>query len=198
MEYKVIYNAERKILKEIVKIHYESLAYRSFITNFGEDFLFLIYLCMLEKKLGFLVCSSEGDNMTGFILACVDSSKLFSLIFRKFFLFLFIIIKGVIKSPGLIVKVLQTLSYENRAAPDIKPELVVIAVKENYRSKGIGRDLMTIMEDEFKKTGISAYKVTVHKEMLRANNFYLNNGMRLLKTFYLYGVPWNAYVKNVV
>jgi len=198
MEYRITYGLEREALKKIVKIHHESLAHRSFITNFGEDFLFLLYSCIMEKRSGFLVCAYEGDNITGFILACVDASRLFSLIFERFFSFLFIIIKGVIKSPRLMVKVLQTLLYKNEAALAPKPELLVIAVKENYRSKGIGRDLVAAMENEFKKIGTSAYKVTVHKEMTGANNFYLNNGMRLLKTFYLYGIPWNVYVKNVV
>ncbi|MEW6097393.1 MAG: GNAT family N-acetyltransferase [bacterium] len=198
MKYEIINKIEKDYLKQIVKIHYDSLSYRSFITNFGESFLFQLYISILKKKLGFLVCASEDNQVIGFILACIDSSKIFPLVFKKFYIFLPLIIGGILKKPNLILNLLQTFLYKNKAITNIKAELLVIAVKENYRSKGLGGSLLKLFEDRFRELGIERYKVTVHKDMLASNNFYLNHSMKLLKTFNLYGVTWNVYVKDLV
>ena len=79
----------------------------------------------------------------------------------------------------------------------IKAELLVIAVEAKSRSKSIGSVLVEKLNNEFKKQGVLEYKVTAHKEMNKSNNFYLKNGMRLLKTFNLYNIPWNIYLKNI-
>jgi len=80
----------------------------------------------------------------------------------------------------------------------VKPELLVIAVRQEFRSKQIGTNLVEELEKQFKKNGVSRYKVTVHNAMTDSNRFYLDNGMKILKTFYLYDTQWNLFAKDIL
>lgn len=197
MEYKIIYHDESDFLKQAARLHYESLSYRSFITSFGENFLYQLYKGILQIHIGFFVCAIQDNQLKGFILGCFDSSKLILVVVKRLYIFFPLIISRIIKNPALMIKLYETLRYTNKSDERIKSELLIIAVKENYRSRGIGTFLIKLLNDEFKKYEIVKYKVTVHKDMHRSNDFYIKTGMKFLKTFYLYNLQWNVYVKNI-
>ena len=197
MEYKIIYHDESDFLKQAAQLHYESLSYRSFITSFGENFLYQLYKGILQTHIGFFACAIQDNQLKGFILGCFNSSKLILVVVKRLYIFFPLIISRIIKNPALMIKLYETLRYTNRSDERIRSELLVIAVKENYRSRGIGTFLLKLLEDEFKKYEIVIYKVTVHKDMHRSNDFYVKTGMKFLKTFYLSNLHWNVYVKNI-
>jgi len=178
---------------EIAKIHYDTLSYRSFITCFGRQFLYELYNGILVDRLGFFILARIENNVNGFILGCTDSTKLMSIIFKRPFSYLRLILPKVIKKPALIIKLVETLLYSWKEGVAIKPELLVIAVDSKSRACGVGSKMLCKLNDEFKKRGIFEYKVTVHKVMDKSNNFYIKNGMELIKTFHFYGVDWNIY-----
>lgn len=197
MEYKIIYHDENDFLKQAAQLHYESLSYRSFITSFGENFLYQLYKGILQTHIGFFVCAIQDNQLKGFILGCFDSSKLILVVGKRLYIFFPLIISRIVKNPALMIKLYETLRYTNRSDERIKSELLIIAVKENYRSRGIGTFLLKLLDDEFKKYEIVKYKVIVHKDMHRSNEFYVKNGMKFLKTFHLFNLQWNVYVKNI-
>ncbi len=195
--YEVIHENNEDFLKQAADLHYEALSYRSFITNFGQKFLYQLYKWILADRLGFFVFAKKDSEVKAFVLGCTDSTKLMSIIFKRFWIFAKLIISVVFKNPTLIVKILETIFYIRKEKGEAKAELLVIIVEKESRSKGIGSILLEKLNNEFAKQGILEYKVTVHKEMDKSNNFYLKNGMRLLKTFKLYNVPWNIYLKKI-
>ena len=197
MEYKVVYEYNKNLLRQAADLHYEDLSYRSFITSFGRNFLYQLYKGILLCRLGFFVFANSDSRVKGFVLGCTDSTKLMSVIFRRFWIFAKSIIPVILKNPALITKLFETIFYSRKEGVKIKAELLVIAVEAKSRSKSIGSILVEKLNNEFKKQGILEYKVTAHKEMNKSNNFYLKNGMGLLKTFNLYNIPWNIYLKNI-
>jgi ribosomal protein S18 acetylase RimI-like enzyme len=197
MRIAVLEECDPALVKQAVTLHYEALSYRSFITSFGWEFLHRLYVSLLEKRLAFLVTASEGPHLEGFILACVDSSRLMSAVTTRLHRFLPIVVPKLLLHPGLILKTFQTLSYAKKEATDVRAELVVIAVSEAVRSRGLGSALLGALEDAFRDRGIGTYKVTVHQAMERSNSFYARNGMKVTRSFELFGVPWNLYVRAI-
>jgi GNAT superfamily N-acetyltransferase len=197
MEFQVTSKVDRPIIFQAAKLHYESLSYRSFITLFGQEFLELIYEILLQERLGFFVVALEKDKLSGFIFACVDSSKLTQVIMKRINVFFPILIKVLMKKPSLIKNLCETFFYSSKEGNDVKPELLVMAVAESHRSLGIGRKMILTLDQEFLKLGYATYKATVHQEMIRSNNFYRLNNMRLLREFNLYGHVWNVYQKEL-
>lgn len=197
MEFQVTNKIDRNIIFQAAKLHYESLSYRSFITLFGQKFLELIYETLLQEQLVFFVLAVEQGNLLGFILACVDSSKLSQIMIKRFNLFFPIIMNVLIKKPYLIKNIFETIFYSSKEEKGIKPELLIMAVDESYRSLGIGSKMIVTMEEEFLRLGYKKYKVTVHQGMARSNKFYQANKMSFLKDFVLYGCTWNLYQKEI-
>lgn len=193
----VITDNSNQYVEEAVKLHIEALSYRSFITDLGFDFMFNFYKTMLELNLGFLVVATDDNGFLGFILATEKSTSLFKSILKKFNVFIPILLKNILKNPTIIGKILETLFYSKNENSNIDAELVVIAVNKNKRSKGVGKLLIDKLTEVFRKKRISDYKVTVHKEMDKSNNFYLKNGFELTNTFKMYRVEWNLYTKNL-
>lgn len=182
---------------QAARLHYEYLSYRSFITNFGPEFLIEIYKDLLNQKLGFLVCYEVEQKIRGFALACLDTNLLFQRIKKKRIKYSLMILKSLIKRPLLIGKILETLRYTIKEDCQTKAELMVIAIDKDFRSKGVGSELIRRMETTFKKMRITDYKVTVHEAMERSNSFYKMNGFTLQRKFTMYNVIWNLYTKMV-
>ena len=112
-------------------------------------------------------------------------------------IFLPIVIKVLVKRPGLIKNIFETIFYSSREGSDIRSELLVMVVAEGRRSQGVGTELVGKFEKALIQRGHREYKVTVHQEMARANHFYQKNNMHSLKEFMLYGHKWNVYAKNL-
>lgn len=197
VEYAVQDQFDPDLVRQAVDLHSGALSHRSFITSFGKRFLYELYTSLLEQHLAFLVTAREGARLEGFILACSRSSRLMSAVTSRPLRFLPIIVPQLLRRPRLILKTIQTLFYSSREGTDVEAELVVIAVSEGERSRGVGTALVRVLEDSFRARGIGRYKVTVHTEMSRSNNFYLRRGMTVHNTFELYGVSWNLYLQDL-
>jgi ribosomal protein S18 acetylase RimI-like enzyme len=197
MEYKVICEHDETLLKQAADLHYKTLGYRSFITSFGREFLYQIYRGILEYRLGFFIFANSNSKLEGFILGCTDSTKLISIVVKKIWIFSKLIIPALLRNPRFIGKLVSTILYPQIERVKTKGELLVIVVEARCRSKGIGSTLVEKLDDEFSKRGIQEYKVAVHREMTKSNDFYFKKGMKLSKTFNLYNTQWNIYLKNI-
>src|SRR3989344_7866071 len=193
MEFKTIDGIGRDFLMQAAQLRRESLGYRSFITLFGTQFLYRIYETILIEQLGFLVIAHESNRLKGFVFGCADSSQLNRVIFKRFYVFVPLVLGAFCKNPGILKNLWETLFYSQREGEGIKPEMVIIAVVEPERSKGLGSQLVQQLETEFKKRSIRKYKVTVHQDMPESNRFYQKNGMQWQRHFSLYGHVWNVY-----
>ena len=152
---------------------------------------------MLADNSAFFVFALDRKGVCGFVLASMDSNKIFSSVKRKIFTYSKIILPRLIARPMLIPKLFETFFYVKKENTDVKSELIVIVTDSNNRSKGIGSQLVNRMNAEFLKRNVMEYKVTVHDEMKRSNQFYIKNGMTLATSFMMYHVKWNLYVKQL-
>ncbi|MCD4795142.1 MAG: GNAT family N-acetyltransferase [Bacteroidales bacterium] len=197
MQIEIVKKKSDRFVKDAVKLHIEALSYRSFITELGFRFLYKLYTSIFHLDLGFLIVASVNNKLKGFILATEDSDLLFKVIIKRFYIFIPLIIMRILRKPQIIIKLIQTILYNKKVDINIKSELVVIAVDNTERSKGMGREMLNELSIEFLKRNITEYKVTVHEEMHKSNNFYLKNSFLFLKSFSMYGVIWNLYSKKI-
>ena len=190
---------EDPLLRQACAFHYEALSYRSFVTQFGAGFLHTLYTLILKTETGFLSLAEEKGKLVGFALYLYDASRLMPLVLRYAYLFLPRMLPVLLKNPALIRKTLETLLYGSKK-PFISPsEMLVIAVDPEYRSRGIGEQLLKEGDLRLGQRGIRDYVVTVHAEMGRSNRFYEKAGMILTPQsgFLFLGTRWNIYLKKL-
>jgi len=197
LRYQVIREADERIIDQVVLLHHEALSYRSFITTFGLPFLAALYREILKQGIGFLVVVHEQFHVHGFTLGTIDSSRLLTIMIKRFYVFLPLMLKRLFSDWRALHKLFQTFFYLEKEDTNIQAELVVIVVDAELRSKGIGRTLLRMLDDEFLHQGIHKYKVTVHEEMKASNHFYTKNGMQIQRTFRMYGHTWNLFVREI-
>jgi ribosomal protein S18 acetylase RimI-like enzyme len=198
MEYTIDAQGDDADLRYAVRLHEEALSYRSFIARFGSRFLLRIYEDILERELGFLVfAKTPEERIAGFLLACTDVRKLFSLTMKQYFDYFVLMLPRLITRPHLAARTVETLLYPHKESISVFTELLVIAVERPFRSKEIGMNLVRTMEREFVRRGINEYKVTVHESMADTNRFYRAIGMTRASAFRLYGTTWNLYTKRI-
>jgi hypothetical protein len=197
IKYIVVDKFDHQLLSEAARLHIEHLSYRSFITLFGNKFMVELYKDILADKLGFFIFALEDGHVCGFVLGCINSKQLFNIIARKFIKYFMIIFPRIILNPQIIPKLFETLFYVNKENTNVESELIVIVTDINHRSTGVGKQLVSVLDQEFLKHGVHQYKVTVHDEMKKSNNFYVKNGMKLSANFMMYGVKWNMYINQL-
>lgn len=199
MDISVLRRFDEDAARQAARLHLKAISYSSFITLFGEAFLYQLYKALLEMGIGFLVIAREGGRLEGFILGAEDGERLTSAVMRRPWIFAPLMLPAILKRPSLLVKIAETTLYASKAGKmaSVKPELVVIAVEEQTRSKGLGARLVAALDAEMKARGVSCYKVTTHTDMTRANAFYQRNGFELQGCFPLAGYDWNVYTRQI-
>lgn len=194
----VIDNNNDKILEEIVQLHINSLGYRSFITQFGNEFLLNIYRIILNSKIGFIYYVEQDGVIIGFVCVIYGNKRLLIELSKNLKLFIFHVIKGILKKGKLFCSFLSSFSYVQKSKKDIPCELLVIAVHPLFRSKKIGQRLVQLVDEELVHQNIYEYKVTVHKEMVRSREFYQSNGFCLFDEFEMNDTRWCIYNKKII
>ncbi|MHA2217786.1 MAG: GNAT family N-acetyltransferase [Candidatus Hodarchaeales archaeon] len=197
MDYQVLEKYNESLCLEAARLHKEYLSYRSFLTSFGLKFIREIYKDVLEGKQGLIIACKNGEHLRGFVLGCFNTGSMFKVIKKKFLKYLFIVVPFVLKNPVIFIRILETLFYVKKENCPAGAELIVMIVNSQYRSQGIGNKFITLLEAEFAKKNIYHYKVTVHNDMERSNDFYRKNGFALYQQFNMYGVLWNLYTKKI-
>ncbi len=181
---------------QVAAIHAQALS-GDFLPGLGAGFLIELYTGLLELNLGFGFVVKEGENVRGFVLGCKDSSSLFKdLIRRRFVRVSWAMSQGLVRNPRLISNVLETVLYPSKERVEgAAAELVVIAMAEGWRARGLGAQLVQRLDQEFRAAQISTYKVTVHSDKVDSNRFYQKLGFVACGSFVLYKKRWNLYLR---
>jgi len=185
-------------LKRVAEIHAQALA-GDFLPSLGVNFLNVFYEAALASGAAVGCVALTIDTPIGFVLGSPDMSVLFREVIRRAPLQLAkAAIPGIVRRPALLLKVAETFLYPRRESSiDVKAELVVIAVKPEFRSQGLGQALINALNTEFKERKIWSYKVTVLQSNQGANRFYARSGFHRTGEFRLYNQNWNLYVYSL-
>lgn len=189
--------ARKSDVKTIAQIHFNELRL-DFLPSLGMEFLTKLYIDFIINDGVDIAVFRNRDKVCAFIVGANDFGKVFKqIIINNFFGYSYLIAKKIMTKPSIIKYVFDTLIYPVKEGNDVKSELVVIAVSNEYQRKGIGRKLLIELENKFKKRKIMRYKVSVNNKNTRANLFYKSLGFKKTREFYLYNKKLNLLVKNI-
>lgn len=190
-----IHPLKNEDLPKIADLHIEALN-GDFLTLLGKNFLTQLYKPLINNKDfdGFYV---EKDSQTaGFILGTRASKSLFkTALTSNLFGLLTSLFISLIKNPLLLKNTFETILYTKKdQGPDA--ELVIIAISKKFQNQGIGKKLISKLEEKFKQKKIKQYKLTVHAQK-PAVKFYESLKFKKIGNFTLYNKEWLIYEKNL-
>jgi SAM-dependent methyltransferase/ribosomal protein S18 acetylase RimI-like enzyme len=189
----MIRRMEAKDAKIISKIHIDALGI-GFLSTLGEEFLKTLYEGIARSRFGIGYVYVDDSQIVGFITGSEDTSKLLKEIYRKKLLkFGKTIFLKALRKPGIIRSIYQSFRYPDLTQKKVKAELLSIAVIEEYRDKGIGKELVRVLIEHFKGLGISKFKVSVDQRLPGADEFYKALGFKLIGSIEIYNKKLDIY-----
>jgi len=191
MEIKRVQKSNKKIIREISRIHYSVLT-ESFLNNFGLDFLERIYTNLLESKDCILLVCEENEVVVGYALAFTDYSKFFQTAISKKILLGLSVVATLLRKPSFIKKILPSILKRQKEGNHA--ELQFIAVTQENRGKNIGTKLIEQLNLELKLKGIKNYLVGTKSENILSNQFYKKIGFKHVSVKYYFGDKLNFYI----
>lgn len=185
----IIREAKKNDLYNIIDVHIKAFP-RFFMTQLGKKFLWEYYFTVLMYNSNiFLVAIDENENkILGFVAGFLNPSSFYSFLKKRRIRLGLAIFLGILKSPKLIMRVIQNYRKVNRniyLGEEKIVELASIAVDPEYSGKGIGKSLV----NRFLRAALDlgAEKVILSTDAEnndKVNYFYKSLGFKLERTFY--------------
>ena len=161
---KKIVRIQKDHLEEIIEIYLAELSI-SPIALLGKKFIKKIFKFLLKKNLGFVSISEETQNIIGFVIMKKKETTLFRCItFESLINFITkILIKKVYLKAFFISFFRLYLNRDNLWNNDKSTvELSHFAVREGYKSKGVGSELIRRLEEQAKLEGYNKVFTSTH------------------------------------
>ena len=169
-----------------------------FLSKQSPSFLEALYAYLIKNEIVYV--AKDRQKVVGFIAVSKNTSGLYKRFLKSNIL---ILIKFAIQnlfSLDFIKKAFETLNAPKKTSLDSNydlPELLSIVVDKNYMKKGIGKELLSLVEKDLKELSFNSYKVLVGL-YLEANSFYLRNKFVKIKEIELHkGEKSFIYVKEM-
>lgn len=161
---KKIVRIQKNHLDQIIEIYLAELSI-SPLTLLGKKFIKKMFQLLLKKNLGFVSISEETQNVIGFIIMNKQKISLFGCItFESLIYFITkILIKKIYLKAFFISFFRLYLSRDNLWNKDKSTvELSHFAVRESYKSKGVGSELIRRLEEQAKLEGYIKVFTSTH------------------------------------
>ena len=144
----------RAYAQDAAEIHMEGQP-GTFLTRLGRDFLVRMYELFAESPyvLGFVAV--DGGAVVGVGFAAMDTRQLFHTIkYRYWHRLLWPIVRQVLRDPGLIGQLLQSIRYPNTLKPlPGEAEVLFVGLRHNYMRQGIGPRMLDQLLEEAHRRG---------------------------------------------
>lgn len=185
----IIRVATTKDVPQIVNIHINAFE-GFFLTTLGRSFLSFYYNAFVNSKDGIILCAVIDNDICGFAAATKQCKGYNSnLIKTNFISFIGLAIKLLFTKPSALIRLAKNLSKKSDVIDDSEDyaELYSIGVAENAQGKGIGKKLLTTIEDKMKAEGVE--KISLTTDFYNNDSaiaFYRTMGYQTLYEFITY------------
>ncbi|MCH9030256.1 MAG: GNAT family N-acetyltransferase, partial [Bacteroidetes bacterium] len=127
----------------------------------------------------FVFYNDEQKKLLGYIIAGHNSQEAVNKFIKKNY---FAVILSLIKNPRFLSEKLGEVGEKilgTKYMKQAKCRLYLIAVNQDYKGKGIGKQLINHLENEIRKKGLNLYGLSVRKDNKEAIGFYNQNGYKV-------------------
>ena len=200
----------------VARLHKEGIP-TGFLSTCSDRFLEHLYKAIKSSPQSevWVFINPNTGNVDGFIAGTTDINKMYrSILLRKSFLFLFLLLPQLRKAP-IFRYIIETLLYPYKIRPHkrsddsvvniqgtstvskIKAELLSIVVGANSRKRGVGKKLIFTLDTWFLNKNIFNYKVVTASDNNNTNKFYESCGFVHARQFYHHGNLMNEYIRHL-
>lgn len=147
---------------QIVNIHMNAFE-GFFLTTLGRTFLSFYYKSFVNSKDGIVMCAVEDDKVCGFAAATKQCKGFNSnLIKTNFVSFIWLAFRLLFIRPSALIRLAKNLSKKSDVIddPEDYAELYSIGIADNMQGKGMGKKLLTAIEDQMKCDGVEKISLT--------------------------------------
>jgi hypothetical protein len=138
-----IVTLERSHARQVAQIHIEGQP-GTFLTNLGEEVLTTLYEEIIASKWGFGIAAVEGDLVIGVIIITSNRRELFNYLkYRCSWRLLWPLLKQLIRKPGLLRNILDSLRYPQKISVGTKggegnAEYLFLGVRKGFQRQHVG------------------------------------------------------------
>lgn len=176
-------------IDEVAKLHTQELS--GFLPELGIGFLRVFYKATLSTAEIFTFVAKENDHICGFVSGISHTKGLYrKILLTDIFGFGSLLIHHFITHPHHFLTGIKLFTYPGFSQDG--PELLTIAIGRKWQGRGWGRKLFQKVIQEFRKRGISYFRISVY-DRLAANGFYKKMGCRKETSFAFLGEKMNYY-----
>ena len=176
----MIKKADKSDIPSIIDLHLSSFDKNHFSAVFSKEMLELYFENLLELNDFNLVFYDDDHNeLLGYIIAGYNSQEAVNQFIKKNYL---LVILTLIKNPRFISEKVSEVSekiFGSKNKKNARCRLYLIAVNQNYKGVGIGKQLINVLENEIRKKGLNLYGLSVRKDNKDAIGFYNQNGYKV-------------------
>jgi len=176
----VIKKADKSDIQYIIDLHLSSFDKNHFSAVFSKEMLERYLENLLElNDLNLVFYNGEQKELLGYVIAGYNSQEAVNKFIKKNY---FAVILTLIKNPRFLSEKVGEISekiFGTKYRKKSKCRLYLIAVNQNYKGKGIGKQLINYLENEIRKKGLNLYGLSVRKDNKEAIGFYNQNGYKV-------------------
>lgn len=171
--------------------HIHLLAFKNFfLSSLGEDFLKVYYTCFIKNKDSVVLIAKENDKILGFAAAtalCKGFNT--ALIKQNLFSFSLVGLKLLVTNPKALVRLARNMTKksDNVQSKEEYAELYSIGVAPEGQGKGIGKELLSRIEQELLERKVDKLSLTTdYYDNDKTIGFYKAMGYSVLYVFTAY------------
>jgi GNAT superfamily N-acetyltransferase len=187
-------------INQVVEIHIKAFP-GFFLSELGNDVLRVFYKSLLQdKKTIFYGVKNEGA-LVGFFVVSLEPTGLYSrLFFKNISRFILPLFFSFSKNFSLLKRMMTSASSSSKleVSTMYSASLLSICVSPAHVGKGIGKILLTTLENELRLRKRNGYYLTTDAyNNYSTNQFYLNFGFKLYGSYSQGKRIMNIYVKDI-
>lgn len=179
-----------------------------FLSRLGPGFLAELYKSIGRSPYSRIFVAFDRDlqKVAGFAACSLDTAAMYRhILLRRGLLFFFLLLPRAFL-PENLKFIRETLFYPQKGRKKAQArnsntgpqaELLSIAVSDDSRKKGVGRDLLNALESYLKENKVTSYKTVTLSTDSDANAFYKKSGFIFKKEIAHHGNVLYEYVKNL-
>lgn len=162
---------------EVAGLH-RSAINKGFMSSLGVGFLSHFYRAIDETAGGVLVVEKRNGQVVGFASGATSVTDVYRRLAARRWRVALSIVPAI--SPSMLLKLAESYRYgaTRHSGTEAFPtaELLSIAVKPEYRGKGVAESLFKALCLRFRDLGVSEFKIMVGRELVGAQKFYARMG----------------------